>query len=292
MKLVTVMISAFAVFLAMAAPGAAAEEEVDLGWKNEVVANLNLTQASFSNWAQGGENTLGWQAAINGKFTHRAEKHEWVNTIKLAYGMTKIGDEAARKSVDEGRLEMLYAYKAGIFVEPYVAATAETQLSRGYDYDQDPKKAISQFVDPGYFTQSVGVSRSYKGMLRSRLGFQVKETIADEFAALYTDDPETLDEIEDSRVDYGLESVTDLELKLEDDLLFTSKLELFSDFEATKEIDVKWDNLLTAKVSKYVQVALNMKLLYDRDTLTPEGKPLEKAQIKQSLALGLTYSFM
>jgi hypothetical protein len=292
MNLMKAVIPAIVICLAVAALGTAGADEPDLGWKTELVANLNLTQASFNNWAQGGENTLGWQMAVNGKFTHAAERHEWANTIKLAYGSTKIGDEEARKSVDEGKLETVYIYKAGFFVDPYVAATAETQLSRGYDYDQDPKEAISHFVDPGFFSQSIGIGRSYKGILRSRLGFQVKETIADEFAARYTDDIETPDEIEDRRVDYGVESVTDLELKLEDNLLFTSKLELFSDLSATKEIDVKWDNLLTAKVAEYVQVTLNVKMLYDRDILTPEGEPFGKAQIKQSLALGLTYSFM
>ena len=264
---------------------ASAEEDQLLGWKNELVFNFNLTQASFDNWAQGGENTLGWQMGLNGKFTHLGARHEWANTAKLAYGMQKVGDEDARKSVDEVKMETVYTYKTGFFVDPYVAATAQTQFSNGYLYEDTGKTAISGFLDPGYFTQSAGIGRSYGETLRSRLGFAVKETITDKYPVPYADDPETEDEIEDTKVELGMESVTDLSLTLSENLLFTSKLELFSDLEASNEIDVTWDNLLAAKVQKYVTVSLNVKIFYDRDIS-------KKRQIKQSLAIGLTYALL
>jgi len=271
----------FTVMIAFAALGA--EEEREVGWKNELVFNFNLTQASFDNWAQGGENTLGWQTGLNGEFAHVGDRHEWGNTIKLAYGMQKVGDEEARKSVDDIVLETVYTYRAGFFVDFYAAATARTQFSNGFEYEDSRKTAISGFLDPGYFTQGVGVSRSYREVLRSRMGFALKETIADKYP--YADDPDTEDEIEDSRVEAGMESVTDLSLTLSEALLFTSKLELFSNLEASNEIDVIWDNLLAAKVQEYVSVSLSVKLFYDRDIST-------KRQIKQSLAIGLTYTLM
>jgi hypothetical protein len=196
--------------------------------------------------------------------------------------------------VDEMKIESVFAYKAGFFADPYVAATAETQFSKGYEYTEvtdtagittDIRTAISNFVDPAYFTQSAGLSRSYKEILKSRLGVAIKETVADKYAERYSDDLETPDEIEKTRVEVGAESVTDLILKVSDNLLFTSKLELFSNLEATNEIDVKWDNLLTAKIEEYLSVNVNVKLFYDKDISTSR-------QIKESLAIGLTYSFI
>lgn len=262
-----------------------ADEEPAVGWDEELVASFNLTQAGFDNWAQGGENMLGWQVGLNGKFTHVGMRHEWANTGKLAYGMQKVGDEESRKSVDEMKIESVYTYKAGFFVDLYVAATGQTQFTRGYEYDDSTKTGVSGFLDPGYFTQSVGVSRSYKDIVKSRLGFAVKETVTDEFAIPYSDDPETEDEIEDMRVETGMESVTDLSLSLGENLLFTSKVELFSNIEASNEIDVNWDNLLTAKVHEYVSVNLNVQILYDRDVS-------KKRQMKQSLSLGLNFAIM
>jgi hypothetical protein len=266
-------------------PAQGADEEQKLGWEKEIVANVNLTQASFDNWAQGGENMLGWQAGLNGKFTHRGARHEWVNAGKLEYGMQKVGDEESRKSVDEIKLETVYTLKAGFFVDPYVAATAQTQFARGYEYTDSDKTAISDFLDPGYFTQSAGVGRSYRDIVKTRLGLAFKETVTEEFPVPYADDPETEDEIEDTKVDVGMESITDLALNLGENLLFTSKLELFSDLKASNEIDVAWDNLLTAKVQEYVNVTLSVKMLYDRDVS-------KKRQLKQSLAIGLTYTLL
>jgi hypothetical protein len=264
---------------------ASAGEEPKLGWEKRLVANLNLTQATFDNWAQGGENMLGWQAGLDGKFTHFGPAHDWANTAKLAYGMQKVGSDEARKSVDEINLETVYTYKAGFFVDPYVAATALTQFAKGYEYGDDgsSKTPVSDFLDPGYFTQSAGIGRSYGEMLKSRLGFALKETISKAYG--YADDPETEDKIEETRVEPGMESVTDLALALSETLLFTSELGLFSNLKASNEIDVAWDNLLVAKVHEYVSVSLNVQILYDRDIS-------KKRQIKQSLALGLTYTLM
>ncbi|MCK5078212.1 MAG: DUF481 domain-containing protein [Calditrichia bacterium] len=112
-----------------------------------------------------------------------------------------------------------------------------------------------------------------------------KQTIADKFAAAYSDDPETVDEIETVRSEIGMESVTDYSRKLNENILFTTKLEAFSNFESVKEIDVRWDNVFSAKVSKYIVVSFNFKLFYDKDISV-------KRQIKQILAVGLTYSFI
>ncbi|MFH1313003.1 MAG: DUF3078 domain-containing protein [Candidatus Eisenbacteria bacterium] len=275
-----------AVFIVGDLPAACAGENEPVGgWTNEVVGSLNLTQAGFDNWAQGGENTLGWQTSLGGKFVSTGTGHEWVNAIKLAYGMTKVGDEDARKSVDEIRIESVFTYKAGFYVDPYVATTAETQFSTGHEYTDSSRTAISDFLDPGYFTQSTGIGRVFNDVIRSRLGASIKETVTDKYPVPYADDPDTPDEIEDIKVEVGAESVTDLSLKISDDLTFDSKLELFSNLKATNEIDVRWDNLLTAKIEEYLSVTLNVKVFYDSDIS-------RSRQIKEALAIGLTYRLM
>ncbi|RKY84956.1 hypothetical protein DRP98_03865, partial [candidate division KSB1 bacterium] len=67
--------------------------------------------------------------------------------------------------------------------------------------------------------------------------------------------------------------------------IFTSKLELFSGLKALDETDVNWDNVFTAKISKYFNVNFNVKLFYDKDIS-------KQRQLKQSLAMGLTCSFL
>jgi len=260
------------------------EEAPQYGWSKELVSSLNLTQTQFDNWAQGGENSLSWQLNINGKFVNDQEKMNWSNSGKFSFGRVKVGDEESKKSVDEIKLESVFTYKMNQYVNPYLAATGETQFTKGYDYTPLGKIAISDFMDPAYFTQSVGLGFSPNNQVKTRLGAALKETITDKHPIPYADDPETA-EVEKTKVEFGAESVTDFSRKLAENILLTSKLELFSDLKSFDQIDVKWDTILTAKVAKYVDVTFNVKLFYDKDIS-------KKRQLKQMLALGLTYSFL
>ncbi|MEJ2542822.1 MAG: DUF3078 domain-containing protein [Calditrichaceae bacterium] len=254
------------------------EKKPEYGWKNEGVAGLNFTQNKFDNWSQGGEDSWSWQLDVNTKFVNDQEKFNWSNSIKISYGKTKVGDSGARKAADEIKLESVYTYKLNHYVNPYAAATGLTQFTDGYDYGQDPKVKISGFLDPGYFTQSAGIGYEPNAHIKSRLGAALKETItkSDTAAIIYADG-------EENRVEYGMESVTDISYKFNEILLYTSKLELFSNLNRIDEIDVTWDNLISAKLSKYLTASLNVKLFYDKDIST-------RRQLKQTLAVGLSYT--
>ena len=91
--------------------------------------------------------------------------------------------------------------------------------------------------------------------------------------------------MEKTRIEYGAESVTDLEYKVSENILFKSKLEMFSNLVALNEVDVNWDNLVTAKVSEYINVSFNLNLFYDRNIS-------KSRQLKQTLAVGLSYSVL
>jgi len=262
----------------------AEEKKPEYGWKKELVGNLNLTQTAFDNWTQGGENTLAWQLNINGKALKSEKKFKWDSTGKISYGMAKIADLGSRKSVDEIKLETVFTYLLGTYVNPYAAATAGTQFTKGYEYTDDAKTEISNILDPGYFSQSLGLGYEPIDELQTRLGFAVRETITRDHPVPYADDPETLD-VEKTKVEPGVESVTDFSKTLIGEILLTSKLELFSNLKGLDEIDVNWDNIFTAKISKYIDVSFNIKLFYDRDIS-------KKRQLKQSIALGLTYTFL
>ncbi|GAB4343326.1 MAG: DUF3078 domain-containing protein [Calditrichia bacterium] len=262
---------------------AMAEDKPKLGWTKELVGSINLTQTSFDNWSQGGENSVAWQLNLNGKFVNEQEKYRWANSGKVSFGKIKSGDQETRKSVDEIKLESVLTYKAGLPVEPYVALTGETQMAKGYNYTETDKIVVSDIIDPLYLTQSVGLGFKPNETIMTRLGAALKETISDKYG--YADDPDTPDKIETSKVEVGAESVTDFKRKLAENILLTSKLELFSNLKALKDVDVRWDTILSAKVAKYVDVNFNVKLFYDSDIS-------KKRQLKQALAVGLTYSFL
>jgi Protein of unknown function (DUF3078) len=256
----------------------------EYGWKHSVVAGLTLTQVSFTDWAQGGDNALGYAASIDGKSAQDLEKTNWTTAYKFAFGQTRLGDQGLRKTDDKIDLETILTYKVGEYVNPYGAATLKSQFAKGYMYDgANNETAVSRFFDPAYLTQSVGVGYQPIPEVKTRLGVGVREILTSEFTA-YSDDPAT-PQIETSKVDGGLESVTELEWKLDDNILFKSKLELFGPFKTLDRIVVRNDNSLVSKVSRYISVVLNVQLVNEPD-ISP------KTQVKETLALGLSYTLL
>ncbi|MBD3223854.1 MAG: DUF3078 domain-containing protein [Caldithrix sp.] len=254
------------------------KQKATYGWQKEMVGNLNFTQNSFDNWVAGGEDSWSWQLDVNAKFVNDQKSYNWSNTGKLSFGKTKVGDDDSRKAADEIKLESVYTYKMAIYVNPFISATGQTQLTQGYNYTDTSKISISNFMDPAYFTQSVGLGYAPTESFKTRLGAAIKETKTSEYENLYG-------EGEELRVEYGVESVTDVNMKLNKLILYNTKLELFSNLQRLDEIDVNWDNVFSAKLAQYITVSLNIKLFYDKNISA-------KRQLKQTLAVGLSYTFI
>ena len=249
------------------------------GWKNDVVANLGFTQNRFENWSQGGENSWAWQFDLLAKFENDQEKLNWANSGKFSFGQAKIGEGDLKKAADEIRLETVLTFKIGSsHINPYVAATALTQITAGYDYSTEERIKISDFMDPGYFTEGAGIGYKMSDEFKTRLGVSMKQTITNDFADRYAKG-------EKFRNEFGMESVSDLAAHLAANLILNSKLMIFSNFKAFNQIDVDWDNVFTAKVTDLLNVTLTVRLLYDYDVSL-------RRQLKQTLAIGFSYDLL
>lgn len=260
-----------------------AEEKV-IGRHISSTGNLNLTQTQMDNWQQGGENTFAWQAGIVTEIARDSGKYNLIHNIKMAYGMSSIGDLEARKSIDELRLSSVVTFKSAKWANPYISFIGETQFSDGNEYIENEKIPVSGFFDPGYFTESVGLSYEFPFGLSSRLGLALKQTIADKYPTTYTDDPET-SKIEKVKYEKGLEVVCDYKKSFNESVNLVSRLEMFSDLESFKNIDTKWETDLKSQLTEHFNVNLNFRLFYDSDISS-------KRQIRQFFSLGVNYTFL
>ena len=253
------------------------------GWAKTGVGTLTFTQNSFDNWAGGGEDSWSWLMNVNASMNRTEEGYTWNNNLKLAFGQSSVGGADARKSADELKFESVYTKLMGEFINPYAAFTARTQLMEGYVYDDMGNKMQSSGIfDPGYFTESIGVGYKPNDNIQTRFGAAAKQTIGSE-DYFYADDPDTAGEIETMKSEFGVESVTDVKMSLAQNILFTSKLEAFSNLEALKKVDVNWDNMFTAKVNDLINVSLNIKIYYDYDISSIR-------QLQQTLGIGVSYT--
>jgi len=256
-------------------------------WIHTLVGSLLGNQTTFTDWKQGGEDAIAWNTLLDGKSVYDVGKNNWSTAYRFGFGNTKLGSKSTRKTDDRIEAESIYTRKIGKLVNPYAAFTFKTQFAPGYAYDaNDVRTQVSKIFNPAYLTQTAGIGWQVVPQVKMRLGAGLRETFAGSaaFAAIYTDDKETTNEIEKSVIEGGAETGVNLDWKLSENLLLTSMLETFSPFNDMQHTMLRTNTALSAAVSKYVTVMLNL-LTINEPRVTP------RAQIKQAVSFGLNYSF-
>ena len=104
------------------------------GWFPKGVAGLNLSQISLSNWTQGGDNALSW--VLTGDFSAKYVNEEITldNSLKIAYGRTKLGGGDMRTNDNDIYLVNLISKNMGWKFNPFFSNSVRTTVTTGYDY--------------------------------------------------------------------------------------------------------------------------------------------------------------
>jgi hypothetical protein len=258
------------------------DDSLKAGWQPNGVLGLNVSQISLSNWTQGGEDALNINLFGNFGLVYETDEWKFDNKLKLSYGFSKLGSGSSKNTDNEIFMDNVLSHKSDWIFDPYISNTFRTVIVKGYDYSIDPKVQISQFFDPAYWNQGLGLTYQKLEWFTTRLGLGFQETFANKFADEYTDDPET-PELEKSKFETGIEFVTKAEYPIQDNLLLSSELFMFGTFDALDVWDVRWDSSITAKISEIFNVNLNVVVVYDADQTL-------KTQIKEALQIGITYT--
>jgi hypothetical protein len=137
-------------------------------------------------------------------------------------------------------------------------------------------------MDPFYLTEAVGFIYDRIPNFSTRVGIGMKQTFADKFALQYTNDLNT-PELEKFKNETGIESVTEYKWEFLENMSYYTYLRLFGTFDDLSVWDVRWDNIIAAKVNDYVSVTFNILLIYD------EGESIQR-QLKEALQLGISYT--
>lgn len=252
------------------------------GWNPSGVVGINLSQIAFKDWTQGGTNALAYTLFSNFGVIYFDNPWKWRTYLKAAYGRTKLEDQGYRTTDNELYFESIVTRKIGWALDPYFAVTIRSAITKGFDYEPDPAIQIVDLFDPGYFTEAFGFQYAHGEVFSSRLGIAIQQTIADKFAAIYTDDPETA-ELEKFKFDTGIESVSEVKYNFYDNMTYLSFLRLFSRFNSLDVWDVRWDNTIAAKVNNYITVNFNVVLVH-------EISQSRRTQFKEALNIGIVYS--
>ena len=251
-------------------------------WVPTMITSLNISQIAFSNWTQGGSNSLSWTVMVKAGYDFKGEKWSLQNHGSLQYGRTKLGNQGSITTDNEILLENVLTYNIGWVTDPFFSNTIITTLAEGYSYKGSLPLPIANFFDPGYITQSLGFAYNKISNFTTRLGVAAQEVFTNKYRQ-YTDDPATPNKVEAFKLDAGMESVSQAQMQVAENLLFTTGLRLFTRFKSLDIWDVRWDNVIVAKVNSFINVNFNYQLVYQKDQ-SPT------TQMKEGLQLGVTYT--
>ncbi len=251
-------------------------------WIPTVVTALNISQIAFNNWTQGGSNALAWTATANVGYNYKGATWGLQNHLRASYGRSKIGSQNSIVTDNNLLFENVLTYNVGWATNPFFSNTVITTIAEGYSYAASVPVPIANFFDPGYVTQSLGFDYSKSSVFTTRLGIASQEVFANKYRQ-YTDNPTTLNKMEAFKLETGFESVTRGKVHIAENMLLTSGLRLFTRFNHLDVWDVRWDNLIAAKVNSFINVSFTYELVYQKDQSL-------RTQMKEGLQMGLTYT--
>ena len=253
-------------------------------WLPSFIVGASISQIAFSNWVKGGDNSISWVFMGDFHLDNTGDLWSFKNSIKATYGRSKIGDATYKTTDNDFYLENVASYNVGWAVSPFLSNSIRSQVARGYDYKVDPEVEIANFFDPGYITQTIGFTYDkYKNVV-TRLGIGFQEIITSKFRQ-YSDDLNTSDKLEAFKFETGFESVTDVNYSLDDNIVYSGKVRLFTQFKSLDVWDVRWDNNIAAKITKLISVNFTYQLVYEK-------MQSPYTQTKQALLIGITYSLL
>jgi len=296
----------FVLFMASASLFAQDDKDsVVYGWQTSLIADLTTTQTAYSDsWTGGEAGSFNWVGNLNGAAENQiSPSFNFRSTLKMSFGQTMSQDAETKdwskpqKSTDLIDWENVGRFTFGWHVDPYAAFRVETQF---LDASISAKE---RYLSPMKLTESAGLARKVydkgeKEFILTRLGMAVRQTITKDIVYdLEGSDPTVILGTEtNTATDGGLESVTDASLSLSERLKYTGKLTLFKaffyskkdDFKGTvaedywKAVDVNFENIVNASISKVISVNFYLQFLYDKQVHL-------KGRLKETLGIGFVF---
>ncbi|UKJ06622.1 DUF3078 domain-containing protein [Solitalea lacus] len=282
-------------------------------WKFGGTNTFQFSQASFNNWAAGGQNALTFITTFKGSAHRKSVKDDWETLFDSAFGTQRIEDKDYRKTEDRFELNSKYGIKASDRLYTTFLMSLRSQFIVGYRYSENaPQKKVSNFLAPGYLTASFGLDyKPYKGLslfispFASRSTFVFDQELADQGAfgvrkATYDSTGALIRHGANALQQVGLSSSFRFGGKLIENVNLTTKLDLFTTYDDLNKIDAYWEALFECKINRFLTCNLSTGLIYDQKVLikkleyvngvlTEVSRP--RVQFKEIISLGLKFNY-
>ena len=272
-------------------------------WKHWTKLGLNVNQAMFSDsWAQGGVSSIALTALANHKSEYTKNKFSFLTEVDLQYGriqndfLNKEVVTLSKKNVDRIFWDNKFSYKITPRWSLFTSLTFESQFDKGFTYAKDSlgneyvSGTKSNFFAPARLTESFGLEYAPDKTFSLMFGTGT----ARQTFVLDTSVNETDYDLEEGK---RVKNVLAFQIRAKLDRNITENFNVKSEYVMTadyKKVDDpshRLDLILSAKVTRLVQVSLRGTMVYDADFIDKDrGRNKPEIQLSQALALGLTYT--
>jgi len=263
-------------------------------WHKSVIFGLNFSQSAFtSNYSAGGISAI----ALGSNFDFTAEYNkkplDFTTETNLLYGISKNKGQGSRKTNDRIFIDNKIATQLSKKWFFFGSLTFESQFSGGYNYtNPDGSNAqnpylISDFMSPGYLTESVGFE--YKPVkyfdLRFGTGTARQTFVLD--TTIYKNQPGNYGVPIDHKIynELAVQVVAQIDKDLSKTVHINARYALFIPYIQPLAYEShRLDATLTAKISRLIAMTANATVLYDKNTSA-------SIQGTEGLTLGVVYKF-
>jgi len=268
-----------------------AADTVAKTWKTGSILSFNLSQASLSNWAAGGDNfALSLNAYINGHAFYKKGKNSWDNTLDINVGYVKTTSIGARKTDDRIDFLSKYGYALNNKLNLSGLFNFRSQFFKGYNYpDASTKVYSSNYLAPAYVLLSLGFDYHPVPALSIFVSPVTSRWVIVKDDTLSAIGAYGVDSFHTSKNEIGAFVTINYATNLNKIVSYKGRLDLFSNYKHNPQnIDLYMSNFFAAKLSKVLSATWSVDLIYD-DDVKLFGKNLDSPglQLKSLVGVGL-----
>ncbi|WP_426669843.1 DUF3078 domain-containing protein [Mucilaginibacter sp. McL0603] len=263
-------------------------------WHKTLVFGLNFNQSAFtSNWSAGGISSVALGSTFDFKAEYNKTPFSYTSETNFIYGIAANKGQGARKTNDRIFLDNKVASQLSKRWFLFGSLSFESQFSQGFTYTDANGNEINQgllisnFMSPGYLTESLGFEFKPNKFYDIRFGTgTAKQTFVLD-TTIYHNQPDNYG-VKPGHTFYNqlaVQIVAAVDKDIMKNLHLNARYALFVPYQQPLAYTThRLDATLTAKVNRLINVTMNGTFLYDKNT-SP------RPQATEGLAMGVNYTF-
>lgn len=280
-----------------------AQESDTAYWQTGGVFNANFSNTGFSTyWQGGGINSITVIGLLNLFASYEQDKLSWDNTLDLAFGNSRLGDQPFLKADDRIDLNSKFGYKLSEKTSLSSLLNFRTQFAPGFVFannDFENGEMISKAFAPAFINLGAGVdykpSKAFS-LYYAPVNGKITVVTVDSLRTRYM--PEEFAD-QSTRFELGSFLKVQYRKQIVENVTFQTKADFFTNYlHKFGNIDVNWENLINMQVNKFLVVSIFSHVIYDDDIrfdlVDDAGNIIGKGprtQFKRTLGVGFTYAF-